>query len=115
MTLTSKPNYEPHFIKYATTLYSEVPKPIQEAEKYCAVVPKLKGICLTKHKHAHYQIEKKKKKKTKKREKNGPESDMWEEKRIVTLMSNLDFDFINCVCLPSRLLEEELIFFVYLN
>ena len=71
MTLTSKPNYEPHFIKYATTLYNEVPKPIQEAEKYCAVVPKLKGICLTKHKHAHYQIEKKKKKnkKRKKREK----------------------------------------------
>ena len=42
LTLTSEPNYEPHFIKYATTLYNEVPKPIQEAEKYCAVVPKLK-------------------------------------------------------------------------
>ena len=41
-TLTSEPNYESHFIKYATTLYNEVPKPIQEAEKYCAVVPKLK-------------------------------------------------------------------------
>ena len=35
---------------------------------------------------------------------------MWEEKRIVTLMSNLDFDFINSVCLPAQLLEEELIF-----
>ena len=35
-------NYESHFAKYATTLYNEVPKPIQEAEKYCAIVPKLK-------------------------------------------------------------------------
>ena len=42
LTLTSKPKYESHFIKYATTRYNEVPKPIQEAEKYCAVVPKLK-------------------------------------------------------------------------
>ena len=42
LTLTSEPNYESYFIKYATTLYNEVPKPIQEAEKYCAVVPKLK-------------------------------------------------------------------------
>ena len=41
LTLTSEPNYGPHFIKYATT-YNEVPKPIQEAEKYWAVVPKLK-------------------------------------------------------------------------
>ena len=41
LTLTSEPNYESH-IKYATTLYNEVPKPIQEAEKYCAVVAKLK-------------------------------------------------------------------------
>ena len=42
LTLTSEPNYESHFLKYATTLYNEVPKSIQEAEKYCAVVPKLK-------------------------------------------------------------------------
>ena len=42
LTLKSEPNYESHFIKYATTLYNEVPKPIQEAGKYCAVVPKLK-------------------------------------------------------------------------
>ena len=42
LKLTSEPNYESHFIKYATTLYKEVPKPIQEAQKYCAVVPKLK-------------------------------------------------------------------------
>ena len=42
LTLTSEPNYESHFIKYATTLNNEFPKPIQEAEKYCAVVPKLK-------------------------------------------------------------------------
>ena len=49
LTLTSEPNYESHFLKYATTLYNEVPKSIQEAEKYCPVVPKLKGICLTKH------------------------------------------------------------------
>ena len=42
LTLTSEPNYESHFIKYATTPYNEVPKPIQEAEKYCAVVLRLK-------------------------------------------------------------------------
>ena len=42
LTLTSKPNYESHFFKYATTLYNEVPKSIKEAEKYCAFVPKLK-------------------------------------------------------------------------
>ena len=42
LTLTSEPNYESHFMKYATKLYNEVPEPIQEAEKYCAVVPKLK-------------------------------------------------------------------------
>ena len=31
------------FIKYATTLYNEVPKPIQETEKcYYPVVPRLK-------------------------------------------------------------------------
>ena len=42
LTLTSEPNYESHFIKYATTPYNEVPKPIQVTGKYCAVVPKLK-------------------------------------------------------------------------
>ena len=41
LTLTSEPR-ELHFIKYATTLNNEVPKPMQEAKKYCAVVPKLK-------------------------------------------------------------------------
>ena len=46
LTLTSDPNHESHFIKYATTLYNEVPKSTQEAAKYCPVVPKLKGICL---------------------------------------------------------------------
>ena len=40
LTLTSEPNYESHFI--ILTLYNEVPKPIQEAEKYCVVAPKLK-------------------------------------------------------------------------
>ena len=34
LTLTSEPNYESHFIKQATTLYNEVPKPIQKTEKY---------------------------------------------------------------------------------
>ena len=48
LTLTSEPNYESHFIKNATKLYNEVPKPIQEAEKYCAVVPKLKRHLLDK-------------------------------------------------------------------
>ena len=42
LTLTSEPNYESHFIKYATTLYNEVPKSIQEAGKCCTVVPELK-------------------------------------------------------------------------
>ena len=37
LTLTSKPNYESHFTKYATTLYNEVPKPIQEPEKNTAL------------------------------------------------------------------------------
>ena len=32
LTLTSEPNYESHFIKYAKTLYNEVPKPLQEAK-----------------------------------------------------------------------------------
>ena len=41
LILTSEPKYESHFIKHATTLCNEVPKPMQEAEKYCAVVPKL--------------------------------------------------------------------------
>ena len=48
LTLTSELNYESHFIKYTPTLYIEVPKPIQEAEKYCSVVPKLKRYFLTK-------------------------------------------------------------------
>ena len=42
LTLTSDPNYGSYFVKYATTLYNEVPKSIQEAEKYCAAVSKLK-------------------------------------------------------------------------
>ena len=42
LTLTSDPNYGSYFVKFATTLYNEVPKSIQEAEKYCAVVSKLK-------------------------------------------------------------------------
>ena len=42
LILTSEPNHESHFIKYATAPYNEVPKSMQEAEKYCAVVPKLK-------------------------------------------------------------------------
>ena len=42
LTLTSEPNYKSNFIKYAKTLYNEVSKPIQEAEKYCAVAPTLK-------------------------------------------------------------------------
>ena len=42
LALTKEPNYESHFIKYATALYNGVPKPIQETEKYCSVVPKLK-------------------------------------------------------------------------
>ena len=45
---TSEPKYESHFLKYATTLYKEVPKSIQEAEKYCAVVPKLKRYLFSK-------------------------------------------------------------------
>ena len=47
-------NYESHFAKYATTLYNEVPKPIQEAAKYYAIVTEesllsWKGICFTKY------------------------------------------------------------------
>ena len=42
LTLRSELNCESHFIKYTTTLYNEVPKPIHETEKYCAAVPNLK-------------------------------------------------------------------------
>ena len=48
LTLTSEPNHESHFIKCATVLNNEVPKPIQEAEKYCADVPKLKRYLFNK-------------------------------------------------------------------
>ena len=49
LTLTSEPNYKSHNLIYATTLYNEVLKSIQEAEKYCAMFLSWKGICLTKH------------------------------------------------------------------
>ena len=42
LTLTRDPNYGSYFVKYATILYNEVLKSIQEAEKYCAAVSKLK-------------------------------------------------------------------------
>ena len=42
LTLRNGLNCQSHFIKYTTTLYNEVPKPIHETEKYCAAVPKLK-------------------------------------------------------------------------
>ena len=95
LTLTSEPNYESHFLKYATTLYNEVPKSIQEAEKYCAVVPKFKRYLFDK---------------TLARSLCDPECDVWKEKRIVTLMSNLAFEFISCVCFPARSPGEELFF-----
>ena len=34
LPITREPNYELHFIKYAATIYLEVSKSIQEAEKY---------------------------------------------------------------------------------
>ena len=40
--LTGKQSYESLFLKYAETLYNQVPKQIQEAEIYCDIVPKLK-------------------------------------------------------------------------
>ena len=49
LTLTSEPKYKSHNLIYATTLYNEVLKSIQEAEKYCAMFLSWKGICLTKH------------------------------------------------------------------
>ena len=51
LILTSEPNYESSFLKYAATLYqvprnqvssNQVPKQIQDAEIYCDVAPKLK-------------------------------------------------------------------------
>ena len=35
-----------------------------------------------------------------------PECGVWKEKPIVALMSNLAFDFVNCVCFPARSPEE---------
>ena len=113
MTLTREPNYESHFIKYATTLYNEVPKPIQEAEKYCAIVPKLKRYLFDKTLTRSLSNGKKKKKireKKRKRKKGGPEGGVWKEKRIFTLMHNLAVDFINCVCFPARSTGVELTF-----
>ena len=102
LTLTSEPNYESHFVKYATTLYNEVPKPIQETQKYCAVVPRLK----------RYLFDKTLARSLSNWKKSGPEGDVWKEKRIVTLMFNQVFDFINCVCFPARLPWEELPIYV---
>ena len=51
-----------HFVKYATTLYNEVPKPIQEAAKYCPVITKLKKYLFYKTLAVYYHIENKKKK-----------------------------------------------------
>ena len=99
MALTSDPNYELHFIKYATTLY-EVPKSTQEAEKYCAVVPKLKRYSKN---ISTFTIKFKKK--------GGPECGVWKEKYLVALMSNLAFDFINCVYFTAQSPREELFFF----
>ena len=101
LTLTSEPNYATHFIKYATTLYNEVPKPIQEPEKYCAVVPKLK----------RYLFDKTLARSLENKKKGGSEGGVWKEKRMVTLMFNLAFDSINCVCFPESLPGEELTFF----
>ena len=42
LALTGEPNYESHFLKYAPTLYNQIPKQIQEAENYCHVVTKFK-------------------------------------------------------------------------
>ena len=55
----------------------------------------LKGICLTKHQQKKI---------------GGP--GVWKEKRIVTLMSSQDFDFINCVCFLAQSPEEKLTFFM---
>ena len=89
------------FYQIPRTLYNEVPKPIQETEKYCAVVPKLKRYSFD---NTALSLSNWKKKK------GGPEGGAWKEKRIVTLMSKQAFDFINCVCFPARSPGEELTF-----
>ena len=47
--LKGGPDYESYFLEYATTLYNQVPKQMQETESYCDVFPKLKSIYLEKH------------------------------------------------------------------
>ena len=105
LPLTNQPNYESHFIKYATALRKEVPKPIQEAEKYCTVVPKLKRYLFDKSTCTIKLI-----KKIKKKKKRVALTVVWKEKRIVTLMPNLAFGLINCICFPARSPVEELTF-----
>ena len=75
------------FDKYATTLHDEVLKSIQRAEKYCALVPKLK----------RYLFDKTLARSLSNYKKGSPECGLWKEKRIVTLMSNLAFDFTDYV------------------
>ena len=72
---------------YEVTLQqlNEVQKSMQEAEKNCAAVSKLK----------RYLLDKTLARSLSNLKKGGPESDVWKGKRIVTLMSNVAFDFIN--------------------
>ena len=53
---------------------NQVPKSIQEAEKYCAVVPKLKRYLLDKTARSSSNLKK-----------GGHECGVWKEKRILTL------------------------------
>ena len=100
MTLKSKPDDESYFIKYATTLYNEVPKSKQETENLWAVVPKLK----------RYFLDKTLARSPSNLKKGGPECDVWKEKCIVTLMSNVAFGFINCVCFRAQSPGEDIFF-----
>ena len=62
------------FIKYATTLYNEVPKLIQKAEKYCAVPPKMKKYWFDKTLARSLSNWKKKKRK------GSPKGGVWKRK-----------------------------------
>ena len=48
LALTGKPNYKSNFLKYATTLYNQAAKQIQQAQNYCNVFLKLKKYLFNK-------------------------------------------------------------------
>ena len=104
--LTNEPNYESHFIKYATTQHYISSKTNTRSGKILRCCSQVEKVFVWQNISTFtIKLIKKKKKKM-----GGPEGGVWKEKRIVTLMSNLAFDFISCVCFPARSPVEQLTF-----